>query len=287
MNRIAALLLVLLLSASLAAAQKPPAVHFNHLYFVIDSADLAAIQNSSFIKNTLAAFQVRTTKADHDRSWTGTYFYGIDNYIELFDSSGVHEPTGISGIGFSTEQVGELDRLHMLLAAYYAMDTFETKKDIDGKKIPWFDGLAINDSVFENDSYFGFWMMEYKKEYFDYNKFDYKGNNLTGSNYLKHFDAERKEKVLKRFSGVTMRLTAYERKFLTDFFERIGYQKTGENQYTTPDHFQFDLKERAPGTFKTIESISFENSRNFPEQVVSVSPNIRVEIHGKTGRIVF
>jgi hypothetical protein len=78
------LIFVSLLSLSIHG-QKLPLVNFNHFYAVIDSTDLHVLQKSAFIKNKFAALVTRTTKADNSEMWTGTYFEGLDNYLELFD----------------------------------------------------------------------------------------------------------------------------------------------------------------------------------------------------------
>src|SRR6188508_2768107 len=116
-------LLVLTILSLPAHAQTLPKVNFNHFYLVIDSADLVAIKNSDFIKNEFAAMQTKTTKADSASTWTGTYLFGLDNYFEIFDSSGVGEPTGIAGIGFSVDGIGEIQQLDTILSKKYKIET--------------------------------------------------------------------------------------------------------------------------------------------------------------------
>jgi len=77
-----------------ALAQKVPQVHFNHVFLVLDSTDIDAINNSDFIKNNFAAFSTRTTTADSGRTWSGPYMYGTDSYFELFGPSGVNDSVG-------------------------------------------------------------------------------------------------------------------------------------------------------------------------------------------------
>jgi hypothetical protein len=166
------LLALTLLSLS-THAQTLPKVNFNHFYLVIDSADLAAIKNSDFIKNKFAATLTKTTKADSAATWTGTYLFGLDNYFEIFDSKGVGEPTGNGGIAFSVDGQGEIQQLDTILSKKYKIETGVREKQFDDKKVPWFTSLGIDDSAFYMQSHIYWWVMEYKPEYYDYNYWKY------------------------------------------------------------------------------------------------------------------
>src|SRR5438045_534131 len=96
-------------------AQNMPVVHFNHIFLVLDSADMEAISNSRFIKDDLAVFSTRTTNADSGRTWTGSYMYGSDSYFEMFGPSGGGDSVGSSGIGFSVDAAGDILKLDSFL----------------------------------------------------------------------------------------------------------------------------------------------------------------------------
>ena len=272
-----------------AYGQETPDVKFNHLFFVIEQSDLEAIIKSDFINDSLVVCETRTIKADSQATWTGTYFYGTSNYLEFFDNIGDETTLGRTGIGFSVDKVGDLNALKMTLDQSYVTTAYPRQRDINGKMVPWFDGLFIIDSIFYTISHFHFWIMEYKSEYFDYHKYTIDNNiELTRENYLKRFEPERKGKILIGFSAVVMKLDPYEKEFLTDFFDVVGYKRIEENQYLLPDGFIFQIKERIPGDQNTIESIRFETSKEFLiRKVVKVSDNVIITMEGNEGQIIF
>ena len=103
-------ILFLMLISFQTFGQEVPKVKFNHLFFIVDANDLSAINNSDFIRNKLTAVDIDTLKANNDESWTGTYLFGIDNYLEFFDSlSFGNTNEGISGLGFSVDNIGEIN----------------------------------------------------------------------------------------------------------------------------------------------------------------------------------
>jgi hypothetical protein len=279
--------LLLFTSAQLSGQSIP--VKFNHLYLVIDSVSMNVIRNSDYVKNILTAFETRTTVADSGRSWTGTYMYGTDNYIELFDSvsSGMGLPAGVSGVAFSVDRVDELKSLNGILSKSHKLEENVRERDFAGKKIPWFNMLNIADSSFYNQSWFDFWLMAYRKEYFDYKKINYKNDILNGASYLREQEKYRKGKIIKRFSGVVMRLSDYEKNFLVAYFKRFGYNKISENEFLTADNFRFTLKPRAEGTNNTIERITFDKEKDTNQGNVKLSENILIKFTTNSGEIVF
>ena len=266
--------------------QNIPKVKFNHLYFVINTYDLEAIKSSDFIKNSLTAIETRTTKANDGESWTGTYMYGSENYFEIFDSVGF-QPNGTSGIGFSVDNIGELNTLKECLDKKYKTFLFKRERDFNGVKIPWFDGLSIDDSTFNSSSSFGFWIMEYKKEYFEYKKYPYKDNALTRENYLKERAADRQDKILKRFSGIVMKLSVNEKEFLIRYLNSVNYIRVNNNEFLSPDNFRFVLKDRGLSEKNTIESVEFETTKKMTKQTIKVSDNVSILIDGRVGRFTF
>jgi hypothetical protein len=251
-----------------------PAVNFNHLYLVLDSSDLAAIKASGFIKNNFAATATKTTKAN-GRSWTGTYLYGLDNYFEIFDSSGVGEPAGNAGIGLSVDGIGEIDQLNALLAKKYKTGISLREKQFDGKKVPWFKVLDIDDPDLFSRSHISLWVMEYKPEYFSYNDWPYKDNRLTRKIYLDQYNEERKDKILKRFTDITFKVTSEERTFFSNFLLNCGYKKLKEDSFASPENFIFHFIRRNKNDRYAVASVSFESnsSRNGTERI---SKNIKL-----------
>jgi len=279
------LLLLSLLSLS-ALAQTLPKVNFNHFYLVIDSADLVAIKNSDFIKNEFAAMQTKTTKADSAATWTGTYLFGLDNYFEIFDSSGVGEPTGTGGIGFSVDGIGEIQQLDTILSKKYKIETRVREKQFDDKKVPWSTLLNIDDSVFNMQTHIYWWVMEYKPEYYDYNHWKYTNNQLTRTTYLSQYEAERKNKIFKRFTGITLKTTGEEKNMLTGFLLNCGYKKSDDVNYTSPENFVIQLLNRSKDDRLAIAAVSFETNKT-QNGTEKISENIQIEFNGNSGKIIF
>ena len=279
-------LLVLTILSLPAHAQTLPKVNFNHFYLVIDSADLVAIKNSDFIKNEFAAMQTKTTKADSAATWTGTYLFGLDNYFEIFDSSGVGEPTGTGGIGFSVDGIGEIQQLDTILSKKYKIETRVREKQFDDKKVPWSTLLNIDDSVFNMQTHIYWWVMEYKPEYYDYNHWKYTNNQLTRTTYLSQYAAERKNKIFKRFTGITLNTTSQEKDMLAGFLLNCGYKKIDDDSFVSPENFIIHFLARKKGDRYAIASVSFET--NEPHSgTEKISPNIEIEFQNATGKIVF
>ncbi|QEC68723.1 hypothetical protein FRZ67_15945 [Panacibacter ginsenosidivorans] len=269
-----------------AHAQKFPKVNFNHFYLVIDSADLVAIKNSDFIKNEFAAMQTKTTIADSAATWTGTYLFGLDNYFEIFDSSGVGEPTGIAGIGFSVDGIGEIQQLDTILSKKYKIETRAREKQYDDKKVPWSTLLDIDDSAFNMQTHIYWWVMEYKPEYYDYNHWKYTNNQLTRTTYLSQYAAERKNKIFKRFTGITLKTTMQEKNMLSGFLLSCGYKKIDEHSFASPEDFIIHFKDRNKNDRYAVESVSFEcNEPHSGTEKISV--HIQIEFQNNSGRLVF
>lgn len=273
--------------------QELPEVKVNHLNFVLEFHDLKAIRESGFVNDTLAACETRIAKVEnHDTSFV-TYFFGHSNYLELFDASGDDLNLGFLGMGFSVDKIGGLDTLKSFLDETYFTGKNSKAKTIDSISIPWFDVLVVNDfslmdSAFMAQLHFWFWIMEYKSEYFDYNNYTIDNNELTRENYLEKYAAKRKNKILKKFTGIVMKLNPDEKEYLTKFFDIIDYKRLSGNEYMSPDKFKFIINNRHPGDHNSIESLRFEASENFlSNKTVKISDNIIITIEGNEGQILF
>lgn len=281
-----ALLLCISLTSLSACAQTLPKVNFNHFYLVIDSADLVAIKNSDFIKNKFAATVTKTTKADSGVTWTGTYLFGLDNYFEIFDSTGAGEQTGYGGIAFSVDGTGEIQQLDTVLRKKYKTESIVREKQFDDKKVPWFTSLDIDDSAFYMQSHIYWWVMEYKQEYYDYNHWKYINNQLTRTTYLSQYAAERKNKIFQKFTGITLNTTIQEKTMLSGFLIDCGYKKIDANSFASPENFIIRLMDRGKDDRTAISSVTFDSNetRNGTEKI---SEHIQIIFNGNSGKIVF
>lgn len=279
------LLLLSLFSLSVYG-QKLPQVNFDHFYLVIDPSDLSAIRNSVFIKNEFAATITRTTKAENGETWTGTYMEGIDSYFEIFDSSGGGEPLGNAGVGLSVDGVGEIEMLNAALAKRYQTEFHSREKQYADKKIPWFISLNIKDPVFDSVSHISFWIMEYKKEYFEYNHLKDDNKKLTRINYLRPYEKERKNKILKRFTGITFKATEEEQEVFSNFLLSCGFRKINDNSFVSQENFTIHFIRKKTDDRYAVAFVEFE-SNILRTGTIKITDNIQVQFQDHTGKLIF
>lgn len=279
------LLLLSLFSLSVYG-QRLPQVNFNHFYLVIDSSDLSAIKNSAFLKNEFAATITRTTTAENGETWTGTYMQGVNNYFEIFDSSGGGLPLGNAGVALSVDRIGEIKMLNSALAKKYQTEIHLREKQYADKKIPWFTSLGIKDSVFDSISHIEFWIMEYKQEYFDYDHLKVDNKKLTRINYLRPYDKERKNKILKRFTGITFNATEEEQNVFSDFLLSCGFRKINDNSFVSPENFTIHFNRKKADDRYAVAFAEFESNISRTD-TVKITDNIQVQFKNHTGKLIF
>jgi hypothetical protein len=125
------------------AARLAP-VFLNHVYVVVDRETYDAIAHSSFLRDTFAVSEERTTKRT-DISYTGIYFYGRRTYIEFLQpQAAAGFPEGSCGLALGVESPGALDEFAKRLAA----KEIETqggpiKRELGGEPLPWFRILGV------------------------------------------------------------------------------------------------------------------------------------------------
>ncbi|MCC7153458.1 MAG: hypothetical protein IT161_02725 [Bryobacterales bacterium] len=136
-------------------------VYLNHFYATVDPETYSAIENSSFIRNTFAVFEQRTTIRE-DRTYTGIYLYGDHNYFEFFEAGKDQSPTPV-GVAFGVEESGALSRLAAAWKAQGLDPALLTlTRHLDGAAIPWFLSLS---PASEHPAVVRMWMMEYLPEF--------------------------------------------------------------------------------------------------------------------------
>ncbi|OGU69441.1 MAG: hypothetical protein A2W30_08610 [Ignavibacteria bacterium RBG_16_36_9] len=273
--------------------QEIPEVKFNHLSFVLESRDIKALRESSFVTDTLVAYETRTTKVKSQATSTATFLYGHSNYLEFFETSGDDPNLGFLTIVFSVDKISEFNKLQSLLDNTFQTEITSRQRLLDSVKIPWYDALSvvdttIIDSTFLSHCHFWFWIMMYKTEYFECKNMTINNDELTRENYLEEYNSERKNKIVKRFSGIVMKLNPDEKEYLTKFFEKIAYKRINGNEYLSPDNFKFLIKDRRSGDQNSIESIKFETSKSLlNKKTVEISDNIVIIIEGDEGQLSF
>lgn len=262
-----------------------PAVYFNHAFLVLDSADYNALRNNSFIRNELAGFQTRST-ISNGSGWTGSYIYGSDNYLELFEASTSQHNLGTAALATSVDEVGELVKIDSLLIKKYPATIEERQKKMDDKMIPWFNCIYINDTVFFKSSSINFWMMEYRDAYFDSMHLKHQPGSVARSEYLAQYADALKHKVLKHFKAITFNATKEEENYFAGLLRQCGFRQLGKHVFAATDGFNIQFKRRTPATHYALRELTFETFMPY-EKVEQVSRNIKVIITGNEGRILF
>lgn len=143
-----------------------PPVYFNHLFILLDEQTYDDINQSEFVRDHFASFELRTTHTADGGSWSGAYVYGEQTCIEFFSiekDSGVRP--GTSGIGLGVDKAGDIEAVFTRLSERIegkVQKGLITRK-IEGKEIPWFYSVGIDyqDSI----SNFAPWIMEYHQDY--------------------------------------------------------------------------------------------------------------------------
>lgn len=274
-------ILIFLMASVTIYSQKIPKVHFNHIYCVLDSADYQAVCTSEFVNDSLCA---HFTKPDSK----GTYLFDPSSFLELLTSrrEKIH---GFTGIAFSIDKIGDLKILQNVLSQADKSENGTPNSTLDIQEHPPFLGLSVvSDSVFHAQSRIYVWFMEYKKEYFEQNNFRIDDSLLTRENFLEKYTSQGTGKILKKLTGIVIKLDSAEKEYLTGIFESIGYHEINENHFATPDNFNILLKERLPDDQKALESVEFECSQNYSEETTyRISDNISIILDGYSGRLVF
>lgn len=271
-----------------AFGQEIPIVKFNHLSFVLESNDLKAISESRFLSEEFIACETRKAEAESPSPRTTLYLYGPSCYLELFEAAGDEASPGVSVLAFSLDRMGELNVLKNIIDKTRKTLVVSRQRDVNGVKVAWFDALFIIDPRLENPSRFHFWVMEYKPEYFEHSHYTIINNELTRENYLRKYAPERKNKIVERLSGVTMKLKPTEKECLTEFFKLLKFKRPNENEFLLPDDFRFFLEDRPSGDLKTLASVEFETSKSIAKQeTVRISDHVFLFREGHRARLIF
>jgi hypothetical protein len=123
---------------------RPAPVFLNHVFLVLDRASYAAIESSSFLRETFAVSEVRRT-VRADLSYSGLYFYGARTYFEFLPPDAAASLVeGSSGLGLGTEVDEGLASLSRRLEERkIPSQRAPITRELDGKQVPWFEILGV------------------------------------------------------------------------------------------------------------------------------------------------
>ncbi|MEA5539692.1 DUF5829 family protein [Limnoraphis robusta Tam1] len=207
-------------------------IEFNHLYVTLDSETLDSIAKSEFISQEFCTISRDTVKTDTE-SWTGIYLRGKHSYLELFPPGGAEGlREGFSGIGFNSQQAGEMDivkeKLKSLLGSKEILSDLQVRQTEAGK-IPWFHYLSINPS--ERQA-FASWLMEFHQDYLDYKNIKLTSDGcFNRAAYLKSLDTS-ETCLFDDISEVHLELTLSEQEELALLLQSFGYESSSVGDIT-------------------------------------------------------
>ncbi len=123
---------------------RPVPLFLNHVFAVVDQESFDAIESSSFLRETFAVSEARTT-VRADLSYSGLYFYGERTYFEFLapdPAAGLVE--GTSGLAFGVEVEGALEALSRRLdESEVHTQLAPITRQLDAEQVPWFQILGV------------------------------------------------------------------------------------------------------------------------------------------------
>ncbi len=125
-------------------AARPAPVFLNHVFAVVDGETYAALAGSTFLRETFAVSEERTT-VRADISYTGLYFYGRRTYFEFLSAqaaAGLVE--GATGLALGLETQGALDELASRLGEReVGTQRGPITRQLGETQVPWFQILGV------------------------------------------------------------------------------------------------------------------------------------------------
>lgn len=182
-----------------------PPIYFNHLFVVLDERTYRAIQGSDFLRIAFPGTERRTTRTAAGETWSGTYYYCRDTYLEFFGGSagpsggspanGHWQPgaqEGWAGLAFSVSRPGGAMQVQRALQeAFHYQPHAELRQLVAGEeKVNWFYTVGLAERIGMGS--FDSWLMEYHPDIFRYKGIPLpESGELTTSAYLSPWNKER------------------------------------------------------------------------------------------------
>lgn len=183
-----------------------PPIFFNHLYVVLDDKTYRAIQGSDFLQIAFPGKERRSTLTAVGETWSGTYFYCQDNYLEFFGSgngpvtgkasrgghwqSGAQE--GWAGLAFSTDRPGGVAAVTRALQKAYQSEPFHELRQMRSgdQATNWFYQVKVAEPLRLGS--FDSWVMEYHPDIFAFKNIPLPASGeLTREAYLSPWNKDR------------------------------------------------------------------------------------------------
>lgn len=202
-----------------------PFVYLNHVYVCLDSTTYYSVCNSELLKEKFAYVETRTTYANTEDSWTGTYIWGENTYIEFFDIGNIENP-GWSGIGYGVETEHGIDSLYSRFtnAGIDKVAKGLRTRKVEDVEIPWFYWFGFSNEDLTAKFVLNTWLMEYHNDYMKhkYPDIDPESINITRKLYNKNYYKE--DLLLKNIIEIELALAELDYNKLFEELKNLGYQ---------------------------------------------------------------
>jgi hypothetical protein len=208
-----------------------PPIEFHHLCVALGENSVRSISESDFISTH---FSMAKTMVEADEtSWTGVFLREQRTYLELFAAdSAVEMEKGHSGIGFSTQRLGQVDDLTEQpekIAPQRIERGLGTRKDADGEAHRYYC-LAVQSSEQRG---FAAWLMEVHEEYLVSRDIKTSApRQFDGRAYMSAHDPP-EDPHLDDIIEIHLELSPAEQTDLDLLLRGLGFHSSGSHELTT------------------------------------------------------
>ena len=248
---------------------------------MLDSAAYNSIYNSVFFRNEFANIQKKTLQPGNNDSWTATYIFGQNTYLELFNN-GRDENDGLSGIAFCVETSGGVDSLYNKLKKK-GISSFEkglrTQKTETGES-PWFYFLASAQR--DSNSLLSTWLMEYDFKFMKKKFPDLKPETINITRKLYNSDVYRKDLLLKDIIEIELALNQHDRDKFYNELKIYGYQieQQGELLTAKGPAINIIMHPKSAANEAGICRIKFSlTDKSYKPKTMIVSPKLKLTLN--------
>lgn len=206
-----------------------PLIYLNHVYLTIDSTTYSYVGISEFLQKEFALIQTKTIQADSNESWTGTYIFGKNTYIEFFNS-GKEENQGLFGIGFGVEVIGGIDSLYQSITDSGKEHIEKGVRHLrtETGEIPWF--YFLNSIKEDSGSLLSTWVMEYDVEYMKYKYPDIDPEKISITRELYNHKSYENNLLLKDIIEIELALKEFDHNKLKEELKLYEHQIEQEGE---------------------------------------------------------
>jgi hypothetical protein len=103
---------------------------------------------------------------------------------------------------------------------------------------------------------------------------------------MRQYETERKNKILKRFTGITFKATEEEQKVFSNFLASCGFRKINDNSFVSPENFTIDFIREKTGDRYALAVVKFESNVSRFDGV-KITENIQMQFQNRAGKLIF